>query len=193
MIHVNEISTIIIVTSILIMTDGTGILSSLVFAHTDSEDSEIDFGTLTNSSEVQVDTTLTNTSEAQGDTSGVELPQQQPQGTLSPPSTAPQQAQDNVTKSVTLDEDSFRKDLLKSCTSTFKCKQDSTSSWDNNTSMQISTTLNKTKLWSGIQGQTISVSPNKDYEVLTHMKLNNWSTASHIKIEGFNQTSKQWY
>lgn len=58
--------------------------------------------------------------------------------------------------------------------------------------MQISTTLNNTKLWSGISGETISVSPDKGYEVLTHMKLNNWSTASHIVVEGFNQTSKQW-
>jgi hypothetical protein len=90
-----------------------------------------------------------------------------------------------------LDEDSL-KDPLKKCTSTFKCKQDPTSSWDNNTSMQISTTLNNTKLWSGISGETISVSPDKGYEVLTHMKLNNWSTASHIVVEGFNQTSKQW-
>jgi hypothetical protein len=193
--QINEITTttIIIVISILTMTSGTCILSSLVFAQNDSEDSEIDFGTLTDSSEVQVDTTLKNGSGVQEDTSGVELPQQQPQGTLSPPSTPPQQTQDNVAKSVTLDEDSFRKDLLKSCTSTFKCKQDSTSSWDNNTSMQISTTLNNTNSWSGISGKTISVSPDKGYEVLTHMKLNNWSTASHIAVEGFNQTSKQWY
>src|SRR5215216_2986760 len=106
MIHVNEISTtIIIVISILIMTSGTDILDSLVFAQNDSEDSEIDFGTLTDSSEVQVDTTLKNGSGVQEDTSGVELPQQQPQGTLSPPSTPPQQTQDNVAKSVNLDED----------------------------------------------------------------------------------------
>jgi hypothetical protein len=186
--HANKISTIIIVTSILIMTSGMSILSSLVFAQTETDLGDM---TLTNSSEVQVDTTLTNTSEVQGDTSGVELPQQQPQGPLSP-STPLQQTQDNIAKSVTLDEDSFRKDLLKRCTSTFKCKQDSTSSWDNNTSLQIST-LNNTKSWSGISGKTISVSPDKGYEVLTHMKLNNWSTASHIAVEGFNQTSKQWY
>ena len=186
--HANKISTIIIVTSILIMTGGTGIFSSLVFAQTETDLGDM---TLTNSSEVQVDTTLTNGSEVQGDTSGVELPQQQPQGPLSP-SIPPQQTQDNVAKSVTLDEDSLWKDKHKRCTSTFKCKQDSTSSWDNNTSLQIST-LNNTKSWSGISGQTISVSPDKGYEVLTHMKLNNWSTASHIAVEGFNQTSKQWY
>src|SRR5215208_1642401 len=141
MIHVIEISAIIIVTSILIMISGTGIFSSLVFAQNDSEDSEIDFGTLTDSSEVQEDT------------SGVELPQQQPQGPSSPPSTPPQQAQDNVAKLVTLDEDSLWKDKHKNCTSTFKCKQDSTSSWDNNTSIQISTSNNTKLSWSWIQGE----------------------------------------
>lgn len=191
MIHVNEISTIIIVTSILIMTSRTGFFSSLVSAQNDSEDSEIDFGTLTDSSDVHVDTTLKNGSGVQEDTSGVELPQQ-PQGTLSPPSTPLQQTHDNVAKSVTLDEDSPW-NLSKSCTSTFKCTQDSTSSWDNNTSLQISTTLNNTNSWSWISGETISVSPDKGYEALTHMKLNNWSTGSHIVVEGFNQTSKQWY
>jgi hypothetical protein len=51
------------------MTSGTGISDSLVFAQTDSEDSETDLNnmTLTNSSEVQVDV----------GSSGVELPQQQ--------------------------------------------------------------------------------------------------------------------
>ena len=71
--HINEITTtIIIVISILTMTSGTCILSSLVFAQTDSdnsENSETDLAnmTLTNSSEVQV----------QVGSFGVELPQQQ--------------------------------------------------------------------------------------------------------------------
>lgn len=68
--QINEItSTIIIVISILTMTSGTDILDSLVFAQTDSEDSETDLNnmTLTNSSEVQVDV----------GSSGAELPQQQ--------------------------------------------------------------------------------------------------------------------
>ena len=67
--QINEITTtIIIVISILIMTSGTGILDSLVFAQNDSEDSETVLAnmTLTNSSEVQV----------QAGSSGVELPQQ---------------------------------------------------------------------------------------------------------------------
>jgi hypothetical protein len=73
--RVNEIGTSIIVISILILTSGTGILSSLVFAQNDSEDSEEDLGnmTLTNSSEVQV----------QVGSSDIELPQQQ-QGPIPP-------------------------------------------------------------------------------------------------------------
>ena len=73
--QINEITTIITVISILIMTSGTGISSSLVFAQTESE---IDFDNLT----------LTNSSENLVDISGLESPQQQPQGyTESRPST----------------------------------------------------------------------------------------------------------
>jgi hypothetical protein len=74
--QINEIiTTIIIVISILIMTSGTGIFSSPVFAQNDSEDSETDLSnmTLTNSSEVQV----------QVGSSDIELQQQQ-QGPIPP-------------------------------------------------------------------------------------------------------------
>ena len=74
--QINEITTttiIIIVISVLIMTSGMGILSSLVFAQTDSEDSETDLA----------DLTLTNSSGVQVEPSGAELPQQQPQYNIS--------------------------------------------------------------------------------------------------------------
>jgi hypothetical protein len=48
-----------IVGAILIMTSGTGISSSRAFAQNDSE-TDLDNLTLTNTSEMQVDTTLTN-------------------------------------------------------------------------------------------------------------------------------------
>ena len=77
--QINEITTtIIIVISILTMTSGTCILSSVVLAQNYSEDSETDLNnmTLTNSSEVQV----------QVGSSDIEL-QRQPQGPI-PPSPA---------------------------------------------------------------------------------------------------------
>jgi hypothetical protein len=97
--QINEITTIITVISILIMTSGTGISSSLVFAQNESE---IDFDnlTLTNSSGVPVDTILSNGSGVQRDTSGVELPQQQPQGPLSPSIPSQQQPQGPLSPSI---------------------------------------------------------------------------------------------
>ncbi|HEU4823101.1 MAG TPA: hypothetical protein VFS97_06725 [Nitrososphaeraceae archaeon] len=70
--QINEITTTIItVISILLMTSGTGISSSLVFAQNESE---IDLGNLT----------LTNSSGNLVDISGGQLPQQQPQGPIPP-------------------------------------------------------------------------------------------------------------
>jgi len=63
------------------MTSGIGTTSSMVFAQTDSEDSETDLNNLT----------LTNSSEVQVGSSGAELPQQQPQGPLSSPTISEQQ------------------------------------------------------------------------------------------------------
>jgi hypothetical protein len=82
--QINEITTtIIIVISILTMTSGTCILSSVVLAQNYSEDSETDLNNMT----------LTNSSEVQVGSSGAELPQQQPQGPLSPPALSEQQSQ----------------------------------------------------------------------------------------------------
>ena len=82
--QINKITTTItIVISILIMTIEIGTISSIVFAQNDSEDSETDLNNLT----------LTNSSEVQVGSSGAELPQQQPQGPLSPPTVSEQQPQ----------------------------------------------------------------------------------------------------
>jgi hypothetical protein len=82
--QINEITTtIIIVITISIMTSGVSTISSMVFAQNDSEDSETDLNNLT----------LTNSSEVQVGSSGAELPQQQPQGPLSPPTVSEQQPQ----------------------------------------------------------------------------------------------------
>jgi flagellar basal body-associated protein FliL len=77
MTYVNKISTIILVISIVVMTGGISTISFMVFAQNDSE---TDLG----------NTTLTNSSEVQVGTSGSELPQQQPQGPLSPPTVSEQ-------------------------------------------------------------------------------------------------------
>jgi hypothetical protein len=82
--QINEITTIIKVISILIMTSVTGSSSSLVFAQNESE-TDLDSLTFTNSSEVLVDVTSTNSSEVQGNNSGVTQQPQALNGTWTPP------------------------------------------------------------------------------------------------------------
>jgi hypothetical protein len=92
--QINEITTtIIIVISILIMTSGTGILDSLAFAQTDSEDSETDLNnmTLTNSSEVQVGSSSAELPQQQGPIPPA--PERQPQGPI-PPAPAEQPSEE---------------------------------------------------------------------------------------------------
>ena len=65
---------------------------------------------------------------------------------------------------------------------------------DNNTNnfFQISTITTSNRIWSYIPGKEINVKPNQSYDILTHMKLNQFATQSHIAIEGYNETLKKW-
>lgn len=89
---------------------------------------------------------------------------------------------------------SFLEDSSKSCVRNFICRANLTTGWQDNTSLQVSTkpphNINGT--WSSIYGNEIDVTPNGKYELLTHMKLNDVATNSHIGIKGFNETSKMW-
>jgi hypothetical protein len=86
-------------------------------------------------------------------------------------------------------------DSLKRCDRYFNCKVNGTDGWDGRQSFQFFTKYphNISNIWSSIYGQQMEVKPNDRYELLTHMKLNKWATQSHVALEGFNETSKQWY
>jgi aldose sugar dehydrogenase len=88
---------------------------------------------------------------------------------------------------------SFWTDPHNACRTNFKCKVNNSTGWDDNTSIQISTTKSDFNNWSRIFGKELSVKPNERYELITHLKHNNWSTQSHVELQGFNETSKQWY
>jgi aldose sugar dehydrogenase len=100
---------------------------------------------------------------------------------------------DNQSGTITFALPSYWDDPFLSCRVTFKCVTDNTTGWKNGTSLQISTTNNTNNTWSWIQGKEIDVKPKELYEIVTHMKLNEWAWSSHIVFEGFNQTSKSWY
>jgi hypothetical protein len=66
--------------------------------------------------------------------------------------------------------------------------------WQNNikTSFQALTSLTNNDTWSYIIGKEIDVIPDEKYQIITHMKLNEFARASHIAVEGYNETSKTW-
>ena len=88
---------------------------------------------------------------------------------------------------------SFWNDPNFSCTTKFKCVANFTTGWNDNSSIQISTIDSENNRWSSIYGKEAIVKSNERYELVTHLKHNLWSTQSHVKLEGYNDTSKNWF
>jgi len=88
---------------------------------------------------------------------------------------------------------SYWNDPFKSCRITFSCTIKFTDGWNDYVSFSLSTTNNTNQTWSSIYGKEIEVKPKERYQLMSHMKINDWVTQSHIALEGFNETSKQWY
>jgi aldose sugar dehydrogenase len=84
-------------------------------------------------------------------------------------------------------------DQFKICGRTYTCKINVTDGRDDRQSFQLSTTNNANNTWSSIKGREIDVKSGQNYQLVSHMKLNDWATQSHVAFEGFNETSKQWY
>jgi hypothetical protein len=93
----------------------------------------------------------------------------------------------------TTDLPSYWNDPIKSCRTTFSCTIKFTDGWNDHVSFSLSTTNNSKNTWSSIRGQEIDVKSKSQYQLVSHMKLNNWATGSHVVLEGFNETSKKWY
>ncbi len=84
-------------------------------------------------------------------------------------------------------------DPLRRCVYNFECIVNSTNGWQNiKTSFQVLTSLTNNDTWSYIIGKEIDVIPDEKYQIITHMKLNEFARASHIAIEGYDETSKTW-
>jgi hypothetical protein len=88
---------------------------------------------------------------------------------------------------------SYWYDPIKSCRTTFSCTIKFTDGWNDYVSFSLSTTNNTKNTWSSIRGQEIDVKSKSQYQLVSHMKLNNRATGSHVVLEGFNETSKKWY
>jgi Dolichyl-phosphate-mannose-protein mannosyltransferase len=98
---------------------------------------------------------------------------------------------------IQIDSPLYWNDSLRNCDIDFKCTSNFTTGWKDNgknsTSFQISTNTTSTHTWSYITGREIQVNPGEHYQLVTHMKLNEFATQSHIAMEGYNITSKRWY
>jgi glucose/arabinose dehydrogenase len=100
----------------------------------------------------------------------------------------------NFTLSGVKDElPSYWTDPLNNCMKLFKCKIDMLQGLEDNVSFAISSPNNTTNRWSMIYGQYINVKPLEEYHLVTHMKLNKYAMQSHFVLEGFNETSREWY
>jgi len=88
---------------------------------------------------------------------------------------------------------SYWSDPEDNCRGLFSCTIKFTDGWNDYVSFSLSTKNNTRNTWSSIYGQQIDVKSKGHYQLVTHMKLNNQSTQSHVKLEGFNETTKVWY
>ena len=79
------------------------------------------------------------------------------------------------------------------CGTIFDCATNTTDGWFSNDSFQLSTRNNTNNTWSWISSQEIVVRPDEEYGIIAHMKLNEWATQSHIIVEGFNNSTEEWY
>jgi glucose/arabinose dehydrogenase len=87
-------------------------------------------------------------------------------------------------------------DPFSNCYNFFKCiVNKSTSITDNspgNTSLTLSTTLNRNSTWSWIYGLEYGVVPGNNYTIISSLAQNANVVSSHIVIQGFNETSRLW-
>ena len=98
---------------------------------------------------------------------------------------------DNNMTMTSVEFPAFGNESIISCDSVFKCTSSFSTGWKDETSFKISTNNTNNKS-SSIYGKEIDVKTNISYGLVTHMKLNEWATQSHVALEGFNQTSKNW-
>lgn len=101
------------------------------------------------------------------------------------------QVSNNESDMATFELSSFLRSPQASCVSIFKCNADFTTGWKDKTSIQLST--NNTNKTSRVIGQELKVQPKERYELVIHIKQNEWSRQSYVHLEGFNETANHWY
>ena len=93
---------------------------------------------------------------------------------------------DNSTASVYWNSSSF-------CSNTFKCIISFTTGWNDNESVQISSSIINNSIGTPISiiGQEVKVIPKERYILVIHMRTQ-FALDSHVILQGFNESSKAW-
>lgn len=86
----------------------------------------------------------------------------------------------------------YLRNTSETCHTNSSCIADFTTGWNDDSSLQISTTNYAPDTWSKIVGREILVEPNERYQLISHMKLNEWTNYPYLSIEGFNESSGMW-
>jgi aldose sugar dehydrogenase len=99
---------------------------------------------------------------------------------------------DNQSAMISFGIRSFWKDQSLSCAINFKCETDFSTGWNDKSSFRVATTNNVNHTRAMFYGKSLDVIPQKQYELVSHMKLNKWAAQSRVVLEGFDQVTRHW-
>jgi glucose/arabinose dehydrogenase len=91
---------------------------------------------------------------------------------------------------ISLDSDLF--DKVSTCKMNLTCTMNNSTGWKDNSSVELSTNGTKNN-YLKIVGHEVDVKPKERYQIVVHMKLNEWATQSQVRYDGYNETSKKWH
>jgi aldose sugar dehydrogenase len=99
---------------------------------------------------------------------------------------------DNNSATIRLGLPSFWKDQKSSCSMQFECESDFSTGWNDKTSFRVTSADNVNRTRAMFYGKSIEVTPQKQYQFVSHMKLNEWARQSRVTLEGFDENTRQW-
>ena len=99
---------------------------------------------------------------------------------------------DNQSAMISLGTRSFWKDQSLSCATNFKCDTDFSTGWNDKTSFRVTTISNNNHTRAMFYGKSLDVTPQKQYNLVSHMKLNKWAAQSRVVLEGYDEVTKHW-
>jgi glucose/arabinose dehydrogenase len=99
---------------------------------------------------------------------------------------------DNKSSMISLGLHSFWKDQGLSCLNQFRCETDRSTGWNDDNSFRVSSADNSNRTRAMFYGKSIDVTPQKQYQFVSHMKMSEWARQSRVVLEGFDEGTRNW-